>query len=441
MNQAENRQSFVLLISIDGMANYNLEDPNVKMPNLRGLMKQGATTKALVSVCPTATWAIHSSLVTGTYPRKHGVLGNWVIDRRTGTFGEYFGDRMYRQKDVLKVPTIHDVAKQQGWTTASICWPVTRESISIDYNIPEFYDQKLFEAYSTPSLWNGLREAGLPIEQYGSWSLDRARVHMQDWLSTEVAKFVIQKHKPNLLTLHYLLPDSMQHDYGTCSREAYWALEYIDERIGDLIATLKSEEIWDDTHIFVVSDHGFVDTAMDLYINVLFKNKGWLDPDHSPNTKVIAASNGGIGFVYILEEDESKKKALLAEVYLLLAQTEGINTIFEEEQFPSLGLPAIGEMEHQRPDLVFEAELDCFIRYEIGEEEIVKPSKFKGMHGYLPNHEDLKAIFVAAGPSIQSGIVLPEANLVDVAPTITSLIEGAQLPDADGHCLPIWKSD
>jgi predicted AlkP superfamily pyrophosphatase or phosphodiesterase len=432
-------EKYVVLISIDGMANYYLSDPKVKMPVLREVIKSGAGAKALVSIAPTATWAIHTSLITGTYPRKHGVLGNWVWDRSHKRVGEHFGERMWSKSESVLRPTLYDEAKSRGWTTASICWPRTREATTLDWNIPECYEQELFEQYSTPGLWQELKDAGLPIDCYGVWSKDHARGPMQDWLTTEIAKHLIRNHQPNLLMLHYLLPDSLQHDYGTCSNEVYWSLEYIDERIGEVIGAIKKAGLWDNTDLFIISDHGFVDTTKSLYPNVLFKQKGWFTEENPSQSKVIAGSNGGMGYVYILEEGAGREQ-LIAEVRSLLHQTTGIGVVFERNQFAEMGLPAEGELENHTPDFIFESELDTFIHFDPSGETILRQnSKFSGMHGYLPQHEKMKAIFAATGKSIQPGTKLEEVKMVDIAPTIMRLI-GGKLPDADGQPLDkIWK--
>ncbi|AHV99632.1 alkaline phosphatase family protein [Paenibacillus sabinae] len=436
--EAANPQpSYIILLSIDGMANFYLQEQQVRMPHLRSLIKQGVMADAMKSVFPTATWAIHSSIVTGTYPRKHGILGNWVMNRSTKSVGEYFSDSTWGKEDILQRETIYDTAKRLGWTTASVCWPVTREAQSIDYNIPEFYDQDLFEAYATPGLWKELKEAGLPVERYGSWSKDHARGQMQDWLTTEVAKHLIQRHKPNLMLLHYLLPDSYQHDYGTRSQEVYWSLEYIDERIGELVSTLKEEGIWEDTALCIVSDHGFVDTTKTVFPNVCFKQKGWFDPDQPEQSKVAAVSNGGSGYVYIFEEDPAMKAALMREVKQSLQEMKGVGRLFEPQDYESLGLPVEGEMEDQRPDFVFEAEMDCFIHFEHeGDLVYMEGTKFQGMHGYLPDHEELKCIFVAAGKSIPSGIQIPEIHIVDIAPTLLNMM-GGEIPGIDGQAIDL----
>ncbi|MCM3443121.1 alkaline phosphatase family protein [Metabacillus halosaccharovorans] len=430
----------ILFISIDGLANYYLKDPHFHMPNLQSLIEKGVVAESMKSIFPTATWAIHTSLVTGCYPKKHGVLGNWVYDRKLRQVGEHFGDVTWTKEESVFKKTIYDLAQENNWTTASICWPKTREASTIDYNIPEYYKQELFDQYCTKDLWEELKAVGLPVDKYGSWSKDHARGHMQDWLTTEIAIHLIRNHQPDLLMMHYLLPDSYQHDYGTRSKEVYWSLQFLDEQLGKLFNELKTKGSWDQTNIFVVSDHGFVDTLWTFSPNVLFKKMGWLDPDNLETAQVIATSNGGSGYVYVLEQEIQERNKILEEVKEQMTKTQGVKKLYESKEFASLGLPDEDEFLSHRPDFVFEMEKDYFIHFQNeGNQVIEKQTKFKGMHGYSPNLEEMKAMFVAHGPTIREGITISEIQAIDVAPTIARLI-GNELSDIDGREITeLWK--
>jgi predicted AlkP superfamily pyrophosphatase or phosphodiesterase len=425
----------ILVISIDGMANFYLDDPQVHMPHLRGLIRQGVRARSVESIFPTATWAIHTSIATGVYPRKHGVLGNWVIERSAGRVGEHFGDRMWTKEESVLRETFYDVARRMGRTTASVCWPVTRGAESLDYCIPEFYEQELFDQHCTPSFWEELKSAGLPVECYGAWSKDSRRVQMQDWLTTEIGNYLIRNHRPGLMMLHFLMPDTYQHHNYTGTREVCWALEYIDERIGSLIATLKAQSLWEHTDLFVVSDHGFANTHSTAYPNILFQQNGWYDAQQPERSQVWACSNGGCGFIYVLEKDPAIHRQLVQDVGAALRELPGVAVIFEPHEFAALGLPAPGEMADRTPDYIIEGEIDCYIDHgHDSSVPYIRGGKFKGMHGYLPTHDEMKSLFVAAGKSIRPGVTLPDIRLVDIAPTIAYLL-GSELSDPDGVIL------
>jgi predicted AlkP superfamily pyrophosphatase or phosphodiesterase len=431
----------VLVVSIDGLGYTNWDRPDVPMPHLKRLAATGACGK-LRSIAPTATWAIHTSLVCGTHPRKHGVLGNWVVDRETNLVGEHFGERMYPKEESVYGLTIYDAVRALGGTTAALCWPKTYGAASLDDTIPECYEQELMEAGSTKRLWQELVQLGLPMDRYAAWSKDHARGSMQDWLTTEAAKHLIRTRMPNLLLVHYLLPDSYQHDYGSQSAELDWALRYTDERLGELLQELDNNGFGEETYVVVLSDHGFADAARTFYPNVLFKQLGWFDTEQPERSQVMAVSNGGCGYAYVLEREPTRRAALLNELRVQLAAAEGVYRLLETDvDFAEWGLPVGEEHARFKPDFVFEMELDWFVNFaHTGEEVKAERAKFVGMHGYLPDHEAMKAMFVVVGPGIEAGMALPEVHAVDVAPTIARLF-GTELPDADGGELQLGEKD
>jgi hypothetical protein len=367
-----------------------------------------------------------------------------VIDRANQKGGEFFGDQVWTKEEAIHGQTLYDVAKEKGLTTASVCWPGTRDASTIDFNIPFCTNQSILVDHSTESLWKELLDLGLPVDRFAEWMKDKSKNHMLDWLSTETAKHIIRDHQPQLLMMRYASTDSYQHEYGPYTDEAYWALEYVDSKIGEIIDTLIEVGIWENTNLFVMSDHGFFETTKTIYPNILFKRKGWIKENNISESRVIATSNGGSGFVYILEDDVLQREQLKSEVREALLQTEGVVEVIESEDFENYGLPAEGELQNIRPDLIFETEPNYFIHYDgfdvKGEQVVAEGAKFRGMHGHLPHFDKLKGFFMATGCSIQTDLEIPEIHNVDVAPSIAQLF-GGKIQDTDGRVLnELWKS-
>jgi len=155
----------VILISIDGFAAYHLDDPSLDLPNIRALAASGIQADSSETVFPSVTHPSHTTLVTGVMPRKHGVVNNTVTDRRTGQ--RFHITSLPRQESVL-VPTIFDVVKAAGGTTASFFWPETKDDPAIDVNIAEVFHPEggADPAAVTPGLLDELRQAGVPIDTY-----------------------------------------------------------------------------------------------------------------------------------------------------------------------------------------------------------------------------------------------------------------------------------
>src|SRR5687768_11860803 len=85
----------VILVSVDGLAGFYLDDPRADMPTLRRLAKEGARAKGMVCSFPTVTWPNHTTLVTGTSPARHGVIGNNYFDRTSGNSVPFIPDPLF----------------------------------------------------------------------------------------------------------------------------------------------------------------------------------------------------------------------------------------------------------------------------------------------------------------------------------------------------------
>src|SRR5262245_39122074 len=78
---ANDSDSIVVMISVDGLAGFYLDDPKAEMPNIRALAAEGARAGGMKAVAPSVTWPNHTTLVTGVTPAVHGVVGNNYFDR------------------------------------------------------------------------------------------------------------------------------------------------------------------------------------------------------------------------------------------------------------------------------------------------------------------------------------------------------------------------
>ena len=123
-------------MSVDGLANFYMDDPAAEMPTIRKLAAEGAKAASMRASDPTVTWPNHTTLVTGVSPAKHGVVGNNYFDRAKGEKVTLIWDPVLDKDEIVKVPTIYDLAKAAGLKTLAIKWPATRNARSLDLTLP-----------------------------------------------------------------------------------------------------------------------------------------------------------------------------------------------------------------------------------------------------------------------------------------------------------------
>jgi predicted AlkP superfamily phosphohydrolase/phosphomutase len=125
----------VLMISIDAMNPHYLfeaKEHAKEIPFLLSLLNDGAYAKSVINVTPTITNPNHVTLVTGTFPAKHGIFNNMLEDPAANIHG-----LQMEYGNAIRVPTLWESTKAAGLSTASVNWPVSLGARGIDYNIPQ----------------------------------------------------------------------------------------------------------------------------------------------------------------------------------------------------------------------------------------------------------------------------------------------------------------
>lgn len=413
----------VVVISIDGFAAFYWTDERARLPHLRRLAERGAIATSMEAVFPTTTWPTHVSLVTGVSPRIHGVVANHILNRQTRTAEDLTGDPIYDAPDLLRAPTVYDLAHRAGLRTAAVDWPATRNATTLDFNLPFFKDQRVFETQTARAVWEELSALGYPMHRQGEWALLPKRFY-KDEMVGRVAAHVTRRHEPALLLLHFLCADSFQHLYGPRSPEAYWALEYVDGLIGRFLDSLPAPGL-DETTVFVVSDHGFLPSNREIRPNVRLRKLG-------AQRQARFVMNHGAGALYRLDADPGAVDQLAREI----ATMEGVSGMWPATEYAVLGLPAPAD-HHQVADVMFEAAPGySYGDAADGPDEHGAP-KYLGTHGQRPIYEDNAAFFLAVGAGIRPGVPLGQIKSRDVAPTVAvtlglgmEAVEGAVLTRA-----------
>jgi predicted AlkP superfamily pyrophosphatase or phosphodiesterase len=411
----------VVVISIDGFAAFYWDDPQARLPTLRRLAERGARAAGMEPVFPSTTWPTHVSMVTGVSPRAHGVVANHILNRRTGAAEDLTGDPIYDAPALLRAPTVYDWAHRAGQRTAAVDWPATRNATTLDFNLPFFKDQRVFETQTAKVVWEELTALGFPIHRQGEWALLPKRLH-KDEMVGRVAAHVAHRHEPALLLLHFLCVDSLQHLHGPRSPEAYWALEYVDGLIGRFLATLPDPGL-DRTTVFVVSDHGFLPSAREIRPNVRLRKLG-------AQREARFVMNHGAGALYCLDADSGALEQLAREI----AAMEGVSGMWPAAEYGPLGLPAPAYHD-QVADVMFEAAPGYSYGDDAAEgDEEHGPPKYLGTHGQRALYADNAALFLAAGAGVRRGVALGTIRSRDVAPTVAATL-GLRMDAVEGVTL------
>jgi predicted AlkP superfamily pyrophosphatase or phosphodiesterase len=421
-----------ILVSIDGLANFYLNDPQADMPAIRDLASKGAQAEGVVTAFPSVTWPAHTTLITGTSPARHGMIGNSYLDRSNGSIVTLLCDPVYDKDQVVRAPTLYDVFHSAGLKTASVIWPATRSARTLDWWVPDMPGDDTWEKYGNPRWLAELREAGVPVDRHGAWVREASGGVQRDWLYIRMAAHVLQVHQPNLLLIHLVEPDHVQHRTGPRSPEAYWCARYANDCIMQLMEAIERSPRKGRTNLFVCSDHGFLTVRKEIRPNVVLKEMGlikWTDGKITDKNAVCLSQGGSTG-LYVL--DSSRRDQILLEVRKKLGDIEGVDAVYESPA--QVGQPS-AQQNPWAPDLWLGAKPNySFSDSADGSAVVIEKPTVSGTHGFKPDQPDMLAMCVAWGPAIRPGAKLGKISAMDIAPTIAA-IHGLKMPAAEGQVL------
>jgi predicted AlkP superfamily pyrophosphatase or phosphodiesterase len=426
-------ERIVVLISVDGLAHYYFDDPECEMPTIRALAKEGARAKMMRASMPSVTWPNHTTLVTGAHPAKHGVIGNNYFSRAKNEVVPLIPDPYFNKEEIVKAPTIYDVAKQAGLKTAGVIWPASRGAKTLDWQVPDCFSNSLWQAHGTPSLLAELKQAGIPYEKQEEWCKN-GKGEDRDRMYVQIFNHIVRTHRPNVGLLHLIEVDHIEHAKGPQTPEAYAAVKFADDRVREVWDELKKSFPGKAT-LIVSSDHGFFRIQQTIQPNVLLKKEGLLKVEGTKlaGGQVRALGQGGGCFLYIL--DQANREALIARLTKLFKDVEGIDVVIGPRDFKKFGL-ADPLKDANMADLMLSAKEGYSFSDTFTGDIVVslKSDTVKGTHGYSPFPDRMHASFVAWGAGIKPGSTLGTISNTDVAPTMAALL-GLKMQDVDGKVL------
>lgn len=425
----EKSSQHVVVICVDGLPAYLINDQNAPLPTIRKLAKDGVVAAGMTVSNPSVTWPNHTSMMTGVRPEKHGVLFNGVLERP----GPGLPVKVNGRKDkseLVHVPTLYDALHEKGLSTAGINWPCTRNAGSIADDFPDVPDT--FE-HTTPRFVDSLKQAGI-ISEAGIRDFGKLSAAARDRIWTLAACQVIQQRKPNLVLFHLLNVDGTHHRYGPQTPAGYTAVAYADNCVRDVVDAIDAAGIRSQTTILIVSDHGFMAIPKTLQPNVVLRQAGLLtvDSNQIATARVHVYPEGGIGMVYftVPESAEADRKKTIE----LFREREEIAQILTPEDFPKYGLPLPSEYPSMADLILVAKDGYGFGAGATGDDFVIKSDTTVGTHGFPSTNPKMNATFIASGNGIRRGATISVVENIDVAPTIARLLN-VPLPNVDGKIL------
>ncbi|HXI47252.1 MAG TPA: ectonucleotide pyrophosphatase/phosphodiesterase [Steroidobacteraceae bacterium] len=427
------RAAPVLMISVDGLKpEYVLEADahGLKIPFLRGMLRDGAYARGVAGVWPTVTYPSHTTLLTGLSPAEHGIYNNLEFDPKNT-----FGNAWYWYAQQIRVPTLWQAAHEAGLSTASIGWPVSVGATSVDFLIPEYWrvarltdvdpsDALLIAAVSRPEGLLQKMQARL-----GPYMRGNDPSPPGDEIKTRYALDILKNQKPKFMTIHLSSLDEQQHGHGPFSPEANQDLEAIDGQLAQLFAASRAND--PKAVAVVVSDHGFVHITHKVNLMQPFMRAGLVQSGGAWQ----AQPWSGAGMAAVMLHDPADSQ--------VQAQVRGLLQSMKAD--PNYGIAEVlegGAIKERGafPDAAFLIimNLGYYALADATSPLLSEVQGNQGSHGFSPEYPEMRASFFIAGKGIARHRDLGVIDMRQVAPTVAQLLN-VHLPSATRAPLPIHQ--
>lgn len=369
---AQEQNQIVILVGIDGLRADAIDRANA--PNMRELAANGVRAVGMRPAMPSKTFVNLYSIATGLHPKNHGIVSNYFFDRK-------FGREMDRSRDIQDAAwwggePIWVTAEKQGVKAATNTWLGTEAPIG----------------GIQPTYWNPYTKSHDP-------KVYAARVmQLLEWIDRpegEGARFG---------ALYFSAVDDAAHQNHVNSPAELSTIEMLDDQVGLLVKELKARGLYDRTNIIIVSDHGMSDLSPDRIINLdqIMDVTPFITPDW----------NRDYGSAYLAFMNLYGDQAAIEEAYLKFKDAHPHLTVLRRGAFPENY-----HFDHpdREPDLMLLAD-PGWVVYAT-EDKTAPPAILpflKATHGFDNQHPEMRATFIATGPSFENGLSVQPFDNIEV---------------------------
>ncbi len=247
----------VVLIVMDGLRP-DYVNPRL-MPNLYALSREGVVFEKHHAAFPTVTRVNASTIVTGAYPDRHGIVDNSVYfpgvepDKTlsTGSKGDLEKIEAHTGGRLLTAETLGEVLARQGKSTGVFSSGSSGSAYLLNHKVSN--GVVINNGFILPeSLSAGLLTRMGETPPDASPNRERNARIVRTFLD-----YGLNDLNADLSILWISDPDHTGHEYGMATPETTQSLRLADGEIGKIAEALKRTGRLATTNVIITSDHGF----------------------------------------------------------------------------------------------------------------------------------------------------------------------------------------
>jgi len=375
----------MLIISFDAVGDCEIERL-MEYPAISSFAKQAAVFRGVPTLCPSNTYPIHASVVTGVLPNVHGLRSN------TASFPQR-NPKWNNRESFLKACTLWQAAARKGIKTAAVMWPVTGYSKTIRYNIPEMMPRPGIHPLIT-MLCAGSKCLQIKMVLRHRKLLKDTDQPNRDYFATACMADILRKNKPGLALMHLTAFDALCHKYGRGADALDAAYDSLDRNLKTLL------EAAGDRDVLILSDHSQIDIHTMLEPNRILVEAGLMAREKEAwvpgESGCYIECCGGTAFFHA----GSLPVSGVAEVRGRIEQSEGFRRLLTAGEMSDAGY---GDTAFGFSALAGYS----FLTFAPGH---------KSEHGYPADMPDYSVFYMARGFGLPPGTVTQGGSLLDIAP-------------------------
>lgn len=303
---AEPRRLIAIFV-VDGLRpdSINVADT----PTIERLRREGADYVNSHSIFPTSTRINAASLATGSYPSRHGIIGNSMFVAAVNPAapldtGDY--RQLIRLEEaegrVVTGPTLGEVLQRNGLSLVTLSSGTTGNGFLLNPQARHGSGvaiHGLFDPGKTAAFPAAISDA--VVRRFGAPPPDPDDIGQMEWTDTVLRDYVLPELRPDVV-IDWMGPlDAAQHAHGVSSPEAKHALAAIDRSLARTIAAMEALAPARRIDVVITSDHGFAQHTAGVNVVDALVGAG-LKAD-ARSTDVIVASQSQSVLFYVPAHD------------------------------------------------------------------------------------------------------------------------------------------
>lgn len=429
-----------------------------RTPNLMRLARRGTWFREARSVFPSMTRVATASIATGATPAVHGIVGNafyfpeaipeHVLD--VSVVGDIKRAEVATGGRFLTAPTFADQLARAGKRMAVVHTGSTGSTYLINprarANGHWTFSIAGADASETPEAVTDMIARFGPLPER-----TLPRFGEIDYAAQVMTEHVLPDRRNAVSLVWFNEPDTSYHYKMLGSPETQQVLTHVDAAFGRILDWVEAQPDAERIAVLAASDHGQVSSRELVALPELLSTAG--HPTRRPGERtldgcVVTYTGGNMGEIRVLDGGISRRDA----VARWLCEQPFIGGLYSPGRDGVVGLApgslsyALVGLDHVRqPDLVY------VMKSSTAEDPFGIPGSCLisgggipvggGMHGGLNRHE-LNTTLILSAPTVVAGAVDARAcGIVDIAPTVLSLLEVPTAETMIGRALTLSATE